>query len=82
MWNRNSVICMERSQKLLLERYGGDDSKKDIHERDTAFLKRCHEAALYTAGKYGWRIINCSENGQPRSVSDINSELTELITNS
>ncbi len=73
---------MEISQKLLLERYGGDESKKDIHERDTAFLAKCHEAALYTAEKYGWKKINCGKNGEPRAISDINSELIDLIKNS
>lgn len=73
---------MEISQKLLLERYGGDESKKDIHERDTAFLARCREAALYTAKKYGWRIISCAKNGEPRAISDINTELIGLINNS
>ena len=73
---------MEISQKLLLERYGGDESKKDIHERDTAFLARCREAALYTAGKFGWKIISCGKDGEPRAISDINAELIELINNS
>ncbi len=69
----------EISQKLLLGRYGGDESKKDIHERDTAFLAKCREAALYTAERYGWKIIDCQKNGEPRAISDINAELIGII---
>lgn len=65
----------EVSQKLLLKRYGGDESKKDIHERDTAYLARCREAAVFAAEKYGWKIIPCSENGEPRSIADINKDI-------
>lgn len=70
----------EVSQKLLSARYGGDDSKKDIHERDTAYLNRCREAALYAAEKYGWEKIPCSKDGEPRSIHEINIELIEKIT--
>ena len=69
----------EVSQRLLLQRYGGDDSKKDIHERDTAYLNKCREAALYAAEKYGWEIIPCSNDGEPRSIHEINLELIGKI---
>ena len=70
---------IEVSQKLLSKRYGGDESKKDIHERDTAFLSACRSAALYTAEKCGWNIVKCSENGEPRTIEEINEELFALI---
>ncbi len=70
---------IEVSQKLLSKRYGGDESKKDIHERDTAFLSACRSAALYTAEKCGWNIVKCSENGKPRTIEEINEELFALI---
>ena len=67
------------SQKLLLKRYGGDESRKDIHERDTDYLERCRDAAMFAAEKYGWSIIPCSESGEPRSIADINSELMNAV---
>lgn len=70
----------EISQKLLLKRYNGDESKKDIHERDISFQHRCREAALYAADKFGWNMIKCGDNGEPRSVEAINSELRTLIS--
>ena len=62
-----------------MKRYGGDESKKDIHERDTAYLARCREAAMFAAEKYGWTIIPCSSNDIPRSISDINADIMNAI---
>ncbi len=79
----NKVIFLdmptEVSQKLLRNRYEGDDSKKDIHEKDKAYLDRCREAALFTAQYSGWSIINCGENGQPRSVRDIAEDILNEV---
>ena len=71
----------EVSQKLLLKRYGGDETKKDIHERDIAYLRHCRDAAMFTAERYGWRIINCSENDEPRDIPDISSDIMNAIRN-
>ena len=70
----------EISRKLLLKRYNGDESKKDIHERDTDFQQHCREAAVYAASKFGWKTIKCGEQNEPRSIMDINSELCTLIS--
>ena len=47
---------IEISQKLMSGRYGGDESKKDIHEANVEYLKKCREAALFTAEKQDWDI--------------------------
>ena len=62
---------IEISQKLLSARYNGDESKKDIHESSAAFLRRCRESALYTAKRWGWRIIQCSDGTAPLPIEDI-----------
>ncbi|HIW14240.1 MAG TPA: thymidylate kinase [Firmicutes bacterium] len=56
---------VEVSQKLLLQRYAGDEKKKDIHEADVAFLHHCRESALYAAARFGWRVIPCANEGEP-----------------
>ena len=43
----------EVSQTLLSGRYEGDEAKKDIHERDRAYLLRCRDSALYAAEAMG-----------------------------
>lgn len=70
---------IEISQKLMTERYGGDESKKDVHEKNLKFLHSCSEAALYAADKLGWIKVSCVEDGKVRSIEDINKQLREII---
>lgn len=66
---------VEISQKLMSKRYEGDEQKKDVHEKNVNFLLKCRKAALYTAQKWGWIIINCSENTAPRTREDIHKDV-------
>lgn len=63
------------SQKLMSLRYGGDESKKDLHESNRAFLSQCRQSALYAANRYGWKIISCAQGGQPRTVEEIGRDV-------
>lgn len=67
------------SQKLLSQRYAGDDSKKDIHEADLVYLAQCDRAAHYAAEKLGWRCIPCAKDGALRSIPEIRDMLTDSI---
>ena len=79
----NAVIYLavdpEVSQRLITERYHGDESKKDIQEKDTEYLARSRAAAEYCARTLGWHRIECTAdaNGAKsmRSVEDINAEI-------
>lgn len=62
---------VEVSQRLLSSRYHGDESKKDIHESNVAFLRACRASALYTAERCGWRIISCSDGAGPLPIKEI-----------
>lgn len=70
---------VEVSQKLLSGRYHGDEGKKDIHERDLAFLKSCRETALYAAERLGWKVIPCSWDGEPRSLAEIEADVAAAV---
>ena len=50
-------LGIETSQRLMSERYHGDEKKKDIHESNMEYLYHAHEAADYCAEKFGWRTI-------------------------
>lgn len=67
------------SQTLLQNRYEGDSTKKDVHERDTAYLAACRAAALYAAEQCGWRVIRCSENDVPRPREAIAQNVLALV---
>lgn len=70
---------VEISQNLLTERYDGDESKKDIHERNVEFQKQCRESALYAARHGDWSVISCSENGWPRSIEEVYSQICGFL---
>ncbi len=72
---------IEISQKMMSERYSGDESKKDIHEANISYLHSCREAAMAAAKAMGWCVINCAENGEPRSIDDISREIENLVSN-
>ena len=63
----------------MMSRYQGDVAKKDIHERDNAYLAACRPAALYAAEKWGWHVISCAQDGQPRAVEDITADILTAI---
>ena len=65
----------EVSRALLSKRYEGDESKKDIHEANFAYLLRCREAALYAAEKFGWKVIACNKGIEMRSIEEISDEI-------
>ena len=66
---------VEVSQKLLSNRYGGDNGKKDIHESDVEYLSNCRKAANFCAEYSHWAKISCAENGEPRSIEEIAKDI-------
>ncbi len=70
---------VEISQKLMTDRYKGDEGKKDVHEADVSYLKACREAGLYAADKLGWKIISCSRGDEPRSIESISEDIKALV---
>ncbi len=67
------------SQKLMSGRYKGDESKKDLHEKNVSFLLNCRRSALFAAEKLGWRVISCTENGTMRTIEDISNDIIKTI---
>lgn len=70
---------VEASQKLLEERYRGDESKKDIHERNLDFLQECRKSALYAADRFGWIVINCADGIYPLSIEEVYSQICTCL---
>ena len=70
---------IEVSQKLMTGRYKGDESKKDIHEKNVEYLNSCRVAADYACNKLGWTRINCSENGEPLPIEVISEAVFEAV---
>lgn len=69
----------EVSQKLLEQRYNGDESKKDIHESDIKFLEDCRQSALYAADKLSWNVVRCCDGRSPKPFEEIADIVYESV---
>ena len=70
---------IEVSQKLMTGRYNGDESKKDIHEKDVEYLNHCREAADYACKKLGWERVECSSSGEPLPIEIISDSIFKYV---
>ena len=67
------------SQKLMSSRYNGDESKKDIHEKNMNFLLSCRKTALYALNKCGWTHLQCADGDTPKSIETITKQILDII---
>lgn len=67
------------SDKLMTRRYESDESKKDLHESDIEYLRKCRVAGNYVANKEHWSVIKCDLNGELRSIEDIHKEIMGIV---
>ncbi len=79
----NKIIYLDMhpdiSRKLLSGRYEGDETKRDIHEKDYSYLERCRVAALYVAEKLNWCVIKCFENDNALTPKEIEDKIYREI---
>lgn len=68
------------ADRLILSRYGGDESKKDIHEKNRAYLEKCEQSARYAAQKKGWRVIPCSDGTNPLPIDTIAEQIWMAVS--
>lgn len=70
----------EISKKLREERgilkVGG---KKDIHEADAEYMKKCYERGIKLSKDKGWRVIKCYENDEILTIEEIHNKIKEVI---
>ena len=67
------------SQRLMTQRYHGDESRKDVHEKDTEYLARSRCAAEYCAAHLGWAVVHCTSGDNMRSIEDIQAEVQGIV---
>ncbi len=67
------------SQKLMSGRYNGDESKKDIHEKNMDFLLSCRKSALYALEKLGWVHLSCADGDNPKGIETITAQILDII---
>lgn len=69
----------EVSQTLMMSRYRGREERRDIHERDLEYLRRCQGAADYCARRFGWKVVECCKGKTMRSIDAIQAEIMGLV---
>lgn len=68
-------LDLATSQRLLENRYGGDASKRDVHERDLDYLEHSRQAAEWCCDRMGWIPVECASHGLLRDRLDVHSEI-------
>lgn len=72
---------VETAGMLMAERANKIDNsgQKDIHERNSEYLKKSYDNAKSIAESMGWKVIPCTDkDGNVRSISDIADEIAEI----
>ena len=71
------------SAELMRERLNKftEQEEKDIHERDSEYLKKTYENAVYIADNYGFKTVNCVKDEKMRTIDDIAGEIRRIIEN-
>lgn len=71
---------IEVSQRFMSQRYDGEESKKDLHERNIDFLEKARKSALYAANKLRWMVIPCSkDNSTPNSINEVHNMIKAAV---
>lgn len=66
---------------VVADRYTTSNAIKDIHEKDTDYLRRCREAADYCANRLKWNVIDCMDHDAVMSKESIQEKIRALIEN-
>ncbi|TCO78623.1 dTMP kinase [Marinisporobacter balticus] len=75
--NMDPKVSLKLMEKRLNKITG--EMKKDIHERDTEYLKKTYKNALWIADVYNWEKIHCIKNNQLKTIDEIHEEIYEFI---
>ncbi|HOB26075.1 MAG TPA: deoxynucleoside kinase [Bacilli bacterium] len=72
-------VPFDLATELRNARKENEGIKKDIHESNLEFMKMVYENSLFIADYLNWSKVECSKNGEMRSINDINNEVYERI---
>ena len=67
------------ADRLLSQRYQGDESRKDIHEKNMAYLQHCRDTAGFAGGYWHWKKVDCDDGSMPLPLEQISAKILELI---
>ena len=69
----------EITERMMRRRESDSGTHADIHERDSAYLRRCRANAGEVARLCGWTVVHCAAGDAPRTVEDIHGEVWQRV---
>ncbi|MBE7042377.1 MAG: thymidylate kinase [Ruminococcaceae bacterium] len=66
-------LMANRSNKITGE------EQKDIHEKDSGYMRRAYDNAVAVAEQMGWKRLVCAENGVIKTPEEISQEVWNLV---
>ena len=69
------ILMQNRDNKFSGEK------ELDIHESDFSYLEKSYENAKYVAEKFRWKHILCVNDGEIRTIEDIQAEIISIVEN-
>ena len=74
-------LAPEISKKLMEDRANKftGEKEKDIHECNDEYLVKCYNNSLEIANKYDWKVIDCNEGENIKSIDTISNEVYNVV---
>lgn len=73
-------VDLELSLSRMKRRQEHTNTSGDIHETDSAYLKKCLETANRACDHFGWTRVSCRDkNGAEREIDEKNLEVYNLV---
>ena len=72
-------VPTDYTEKLLRHREQDTNTTADIHEKDMQYLATCRESGRTAAAYYGWKVIQCVQDGAMRTMEDIHQEIYAAV---
>ena len=76
-WIMTTDVAVKLMQNRINKATG--EEKKDIHEKDIAYLKATYAEAMRLAKKLGWSVVNCSDGENPRDILEIHEDILGVL---
>ncbi|QDR83260.1 dTMP kinase [Sporomusa termitida] len=67
------------SEQLMRGRVNKAGSSRDIHEQNYAYLDLCYKNACGIADQFAWQRIDCTREGQLKTIEIIHNEIYEQV---
>ena len=74
-------VPVEVSHRLMEERgIHKTGTAKDIHEQNAEHLRKAYESGKYCASKMNWDVIDCTNNGNMKSIEEISNMIWDIVS--